>query len=1085
MTLYETSYSTHDEASFLSYNKRQCRVVEVHSDLPQLKAFDWFPLSTNPLVYAAGLGSGKLVVTQFGDQSLPWSQNKRHEFIPKFNRACNSVAWNPSNANQIAIGLDKVRNDFCTLIWDVEYSGFSYSAPFDGGYESGMGSRRLSQKNGSVGSFSPLDNPAKTTHGTLGSNIVNLSSSHSSHATPVRNSRERILKPVHEFSNSETTAAVSWIPEHPHCLATGTGFKWLRIVDLRGATTLPTSIVAHTRAVLGVVFDPLRPNVFATYTDAAYEVAKIWDMRKLDGGPVASIQPTSKQLNDLGWCPSQPGILATSSFDEKWVSIWHVIDSSQELSGPELLKPESTITAHRKPIQKMYTKAQISSLSWKSVAKVSSNDAVSRNSIQQEFGNIFPKRLMICDVNQSTHELSFQSAMTLSLSSQGQLAFACGKDVFKGRANNDQISSFKGPTADHAAHIDIATEMQKLAKCSYSIDPKKNAFLFEKRLKSSHPFVTRVEDLPHSFLRNQQLHQIWAWICQINHLESSYKKNTAQGGLFRMTVDLDGWPISYGGLIVQGIDQLLQSYGSGDRGTSSEYTESMLRVDPNLGYSVFIGRGRRLAQIACRWDPDYNPDQRIDPTAASIGRPKPVALGLPDLVDECMSEKRFEKAAALAVFHGDLKRAATVLQRGSLVIANEEPSSDRGVAMQLVAMAIAGYSKVPSHSNTNSATTNSLWQDVCQDILKRKEIAETTVPRYLQAICLFLCAAAGSTIGEKKRHSRRSNENRSRHKIFSQILADATLPLCDRIAFATRFLPGVDLQKFVRDRALEGERRGALDGLMLTGLGDRGIKLLQCYLDTTGDIQTAALLCARVPASREGGIDDEINLINRWILNYQSLLNHWRMWEERALFDVERAELLRTYQQEPLNEKVASSKIPGQEEIPSLVYVRCNFCGVSLSLTTMLRLGASHANWLTRAKPILSCCPSCKKPLPQCSLCLLPFGALNPYFELASRRARLKTEAQMEALSSSSIIDPVRPRSNLIASSSTADLSSIPFVEWFTWCQSCRHGGHASHIAEWFMGHEECPVTDCTCHCRSLDKSIAPPRPVEFNNEVE
>ena len=24
------------------------------------------------------------------------------------------------------------------------------------------------------------------------------------------------------------------------------------------------------------------------------------------------------------------------------------------------------------------------------------------------------------------------------------------------------------------------------------------------------------------------------------------------------------------------------------------------------------------------------------------------------------------------------------------------------------------------------------------------------------------------------------------------------------------------------------------------------------------------------------------------------------------------------------------------------------------------------------------------------------------------------------------------------------------FASWFTWCQTCRHGGHTLHIAEWF-----------------------------------
>jgi hypothetical protein len=38
-------------------------------------------------------------------------------------------------------------------------------------------------------------------------------------------------------------------------------------------------------------------------------------------------------------------------------------------------------------------------------------------------------------------------------------------------------------------------------------------------------------------------------------------------------------------------------------------------------------------------------------------------------------------------------------------------------------------------------------------------------------------------------------------------------------------------------------------------------------------------------------------------------------------------------------------------------------------------------------------------------------------------------------------------------------------------CQSCRHGGHASHIMEWFTDasgeplHRTCPIADCDCRC--------------------
>ena len=37
-------------------------------------------------------------------------------------------------------------------------------------------------------------------------------------------------------------------------------------------------------------------------------------------------------------------------------------------------------------------------------------------------------------------------------------------------------------------------------------------------------------------------------------------------------------------------------------------------------------------------------------------------------------------------------------------------------------------------------------------------------------------------------------------------------------------------------------------------------------------------------------------------------------------------------------------------------------------------------------------------------------------------------------------------------------------------CQMCRHGGHASHLMDWFFGENTksrgiCPVADCDCKC--------------------
>jgi hypothetical protein len=37
--------------------------------------------------------------------------------------------------------------------------------------------------------------------------------------------------------------------------------------------------------------------------------------------------------------------------------------------------------------------------------------------------------------------------------------------------------------------------------------------------------------------------------------------------------------------------------------------------------------------------------------------------------------------------------------------------------------------------------------------------------------------------------------------------------------------------------------------------------------------------------------------------------------------------------------------------------------------------------------------------------------------------------------------------------------------DWFVWCESCNHGGHAEHLAAWFQDFKTCPVVSCRCRC--------------------
>jgi hypothetical protein len=175
------------------------------------------------------------------------------------------------------------------------------------------------------------------------------------------------------------------------------------------------------------------------------------------------------------------------------------------------------------------------------------------------------------------------------------------------------------------------------------------------------------------------------------------------------------------------------------------------------------------------------------------------------------------------------------------------------------------------------------------------------------------------------------------------------------------------------------------------------------------------------------------------------------MWQSRAMFDVDRAELLRNSGQmarhtEPrgtitkTDSKQAETDFVLSPTIPAQLDARCNYCSVSLS-GSRKQEGITN-QWLSRSKNVLSCCPRCRKPLPRCAICLLSLGCLNPYMEL--KRAGSKNRSANDLSS----------------------LANLPFAEWFTWCMRCKHGGHAHHLVGWFANHETCPVSGCDCNCQ-------------------
>lgn len=355
------------------------------------------------------------------------------------------------------------------------------------------------------------------------------------------------------------------------------------------------------------------------------------------------------------------------------------------------------------------------------------------------------------------------------------------------------------------------------------------------------------------------------------------------------------------------------------------------------------------------------------------------------IIDRLESEDKFEQAAAVSTFNLKLKRAIEVLQKGARSRDRRSSlSSESGSNLNIFAMALSGF--------TDEKQT--LWRDLCT------ELGSTISHPYLRAIFYFLTTDS---------------------KTYEGILNDPKLELSDQVSFACLYLPDNKLMEYIDNLTVKYISEGNLCGILLTGLSNDGVDLFASYIDRTNDIQTAVVAILQSFSTSDLMKNSQVQ---HWIEIYRELLDKMRLWTERAEFD---------------NFLCKQEKT---REHDSPVYVCCNFCGKSISFESMANRNRVH-NCSTGSgppiKPRIASCPSCRKPLPRCSLCLLHMG----------------TPAGTSKL---------RPGSGQLPEKK---LSKIP--DWFSWCQSCHHGGHAEHLTAWFQDHVECPVSGCTCRCLSVD----------------
>ena len=243
-------------------------------------------------------------------------------------------------------------------------------------------------------------------------------------------------------------------------------------------------------------------------------------------------------------------------------------------------------------------------------------------------------------------------------------------------------------------------------------------------------------------------------------------------------------------------------------------------------------------------------------------------------------------------------------------------------------------------------------------------------------------------------------------KNLSKILE--SFNILDSAGFALRFLNDQDLKNHLKGLQAKGQETGDLQSLIISGLTADTPLLLQKFYEKTGDIQTVGILSIFTQQFTKSDILDQ------FVQTYKSHLTRFEMFNTKCQFEIEESRILSRKQDRGKG-------------------MRCYYCGNSVANCDVSANSSmtKRIDSQSHDQAVLNHCPSCPGALPRCCVCLASLKAINPYF----------------------------------INKSGKEIS----VGLFIWCEKCHHGGHNSHILEWFNESLACPVYGCGCHCASID----------------
>lgn len=458
-------------------------------------------------------------------------------------------------------------------------------------------------------------------------------------------------------------------------------------------------------------------------------------------------------------------------------------------------------------------------------------------------------RMVVVTPNRTMSDFTVFERISLAWSPDTSLMWACGRHLYECTEDGKANSLEK----------DIATKMRLRALSRYGLDTEQ---VWRNHLLAGN--------------EDPQLKSLWYTL----HFMKQY------------TEDMDQkFTGNKGSLVYAGIKSIVKT----SMGTTENLRHSRGGSDRQADIIQYLSEERSLALQLCGWI-KKGTDLDVEPFLNSLEQ-----------------EGDWERAAAVALFNLDIRRAIQILNKGA--------SSGKGdLNLNVVAMALSGYTE----------EKNSLWREMCSTL--RLQLNNP----YLCAMFAFLTSESGS---------------------YDGVLYESNVAVRDRVAFACKFLTDAQLNRFIEKLTNEMKEAGNLEGILLTGLTKDGVDLMESYVDRTGDVQTASY--CMLQGSPSEILKDE--RVQYWIENYRNLLDAWRFWHKRAEFDIHRSKL--DPSSKPLAQVFVSCNFCGKS--------------ISYSCSAIPHQGRGFSQYGVSGSPTKSkvtSCPGCRKPLPRCALCLINMG---------------------------------------------------------------------------------------------------------------